>query len=100
VKKDGTPISYSLQFFVCHSGPYYTNTASADVGTGKPSDRSPLVDTPQLNNIVNSAPYLHDGSARTLDKIWTVFNPNDKHGVTNDLTKDEWNDLIEYLRTL
>jgi YVTN family beta-propeller protein len=99
-KKDGTPIPYSLQCFVCHSGPQHTNTASFDVGTGKPSDRSPLIDTPQLNNIVNSAPYLHDGSARSLEEIWTVFNPNDKHGVTNDLTKDELNDLIEYLKTL
>jgi hypothetical protein len=29
-----------------------------------------------------------------------VFNPNDRHGVTNDLQKDELNDLIEYLRIL
>jgi len=99
-RKDGTPIPYSLQCFVCHSGPQHTNGASFDVGTGKPSDRSPLIDTPQLNNIVNSAPYLHDGSARSLEEIWTVFNPDDKHGVTNDLTKDELNDLIEYLKTL
>lgn len=99
-KKDGSPIPFSLQCFVCHSGPNYTNLASADVGTGKASDRSPLVDTPQLNNVVNSAPYLHDGSARTLEEIWTVFNPRDKHGVTNDLTKDELNDLIEFLKTL
>jgi YVTN family beta-propeller protein len=99
-KKDGTPIPFSLQCFVCHSGPNYTNLTSADVGTGKPSDRSPLVDAPQLNNVVNSAPYLHDGSARTLEEIWTVFNPQDRHGVTNDLTKDELNDLIEYLKTL
>jgi YVTN family beta-propeller protein len=99
-RKDGTPIPYSLQCFVCHSGPSYTNLTSFDVGTGKPSDRSPLIDTPQLTNVVNSAPYLHDGSARSLEEIWTVFNPNDKHGVTNDLTKDELNDLIEYLKTL
>jgi len=99
-KKDGTPIPYSLQCFVCHSGPHFTNGASFDVGTGKPSDRSPLVDTPQLNNIWNSPPYLHDGSAQSLEAIWTVFNPNDKHGVTNDLTKDELNDLIEYLKIL
>jgi cytochrome c peroxidase len=85
---------------VCHSGPQHTNGASFDVGTGKPSDRSPLIDTPQLNNIWNSAPYLHDGSARSLEEIWTVFNPDDKHGVTNDLTKDELNDLIEYLKIL
>ena len=99
-KKDGSPIPDSLQCFVCHSGPYYTNKRTADVGTGKSTDRSPLVDTPQLTNVVNSAPYLHDGSARTLEEIWTVFNPKDKHGVTNDLTKDELNDLIEFLKTL
>jgi YVTN family beta-propeller protein len=100
VKKDGTPIPEIRRCSVCHSGPQYTATVSLDVDTGKPSDRSPLVDIPQLTNVVNSAPYLHDGSARTLEEIWTVFNPNDIHGVTNDLTKDELNDLIEYLKTL
>jgi len=29
-----------------------------------------------------------------------VFNPKDTHGVSNDLTKDELNDLIEYVKTL
>ena len=84
----------------CHSGPKYTNQHQLDVGTGKPTDRSPVVDVPQLSNVAYSAPYLHDGSARSLEEIWTVFNPKDTHGVTNDLTKDELNDLIEYLKTL
>jgi cytochrome c peroxidase len=52
-----------------------------------------------LTGIALTAPYLHDGSARSLEEIWTVYNPADKHGRTNDLTKDELNDLIEYLRT-
>jgi cytochrome c peroxidase len=55
--------------------------------------------TPVLTNIALTAPYLHDGSAATLEQIWTVFNRQDTHGRTNDLTKDELNDLIEYLRT-
>jgi len=71
-----------------------------DVGSGKWSDRSPIIDVPQLTNIALTAPYLHDGSARSLEEIWTVFNPKDTHGVTNDLAKDELNDLIEYLKTL
>ncbi|MDE3166514.1 MAG: beta-propeller fold lactonase family protein [Acidobacteriota bacterium] len=99
-KKDGTPIPESNQCAVCHSGPHYTNQKLADVGTGKPTDRSPVFDTPQLTNVVLTAPYLHDGSAHTLEEIWTVFNPQDRHGVTNDLQKDELNDLIEYLKTL
>ena len=98
--KSGKQIDYNNQCVVCHNGPHYTNLSMVDVGTGKPTDRSPLVDVPQLNNVVLSAPYLHDGSARTLEEIWTVFNPHDRHGVTNDLSKDELNDLIEYLKTL
>ena len=57
-------------------------------------------DVPHLNNIYDSAPYLHNGIADTLEEIWTRFNPNDQHGVTNDMTKDQLNDLIEYLKTL
>jgi cytochrome c peroxidase len=93
-------IPEELRCSFCHSGKYYTNKQVFDVGSGKPTDREPLVDTPQLTNVALTAPYLHDGSARTLEEIWTVFNPKDTHGVTNDLAKDELNDLIEYLKTL
>jgi len=98
--KNGQPIPEKNQCATCHSGPKYTNQKQFDVGSGKPTDRSPLIDVPQLSNVAYSAPYLHDGSARSLEEIWTVFNPKDTHGVSNDLTKDELNDLIEYLKTL
>jgi hypothetical protein len=57
-------------------------------------------DTPQLINIYDSAPYLHDGSAQTLEEIWTLNSVNDEHGVVSDLSKTQLNDLVEYLRTL
>lgn len=98
--KSGSPIAETNQCTYCHSGPKYTNQKQIDVGSGKPADRSPIIDVPQLPNVAYSAPYLHDGSARSLEEIWTVFNPKDRHGVTNDLTKDELNDLVEYLKTL
>ena len=98
--KNGQPIPEVNQCTYCHSGPKYTNQKQFDVGTGKATDRSPVIDVPQLPNVAYSAPYLHDGSARSLEEIWTIFNPKDRHGVTNDLTKDELNDLIEYLKTL
>jgi len=97
--KFGNPIPLTNRCAYCHSGPKGTNQKSFDVGTKKPTDNTGLLDTPQLTNIAITAPYLHDGSAATLEQIWTVFNPGDKHGRTNDLTKDELNDLIEYLRT-
>ncbi|MBZ5547158.1 MAG: hypothetical protein LAO22_04210 [Acidobacteriia bacterium] len=98
--KNGKPIPQANQCGYCHSGPKFTNRQQLDVGTGKPTDRSPLVDVPHLPNVAYSAPYLHDGSAQSLEEIWTVYNPKDQHGVSNDLTKDELNDLIEYLKTL
>jgi YVTN family beta-propeller protein len=98
--KNGNPIPEKNQCAYCHSGPKYTNQRQVDVGTGKPTDRSPVIDVPQLPNVVYSAPYLHDGSARSLEEIWTVFNPKDTHGVSNDLRKEELNDLVEYLKTL
>jgi len=98
--RSGAPIPLTNQCAYCHSGPKGTNQQLFNVETGRPTDRSPLIDVPQLTNVVNSAPYLHDGSARSLEEIWTVNNPNDRHGVSNDLTKDELNDLIEYLKTL
>ena len=99
VDKFKNPIPESNRCVFCHSGPKGTNLKLSDVGTHKETDNAGLLKTPQLTNIALTAPYLHDGSARTLEEIWTVYNPDDKHGRTNDLTKDEFNDLIEYLRT-
>ena len=99
VDKFGKPIPEANRCSYCHSGPKGTNQKIVDVGTRKSTDNSGLLKSPQLTNIALTAPYLHDGSARTLEEIWTVYNPEDRHGRTNDLTKDELNDLIEYLRT-
>ena len=57
-------------------------------------------DVPQLNNVYETAPYLHDGKAPTLEEIWTMFNPDDQHGVANDMMKNQLNDLVEYLKSL
>ncbi|MBI5280557.1 MAG: beta-propeller fold lactonase family protein [Candidatus Solibacter usitatus] len=97
---DGRPIPPEGRCVTCHFPPYYTSRGVFDVGTRQGLDRTGKFDVPHLNNIYDSAPYLHNGMAATLEEIWTVHNPYDKHGVTNDLTKDQLNDLIEFLRTL
>ncbi|MGA3343403.1 MAG: c-type cytochrome [Terracidiphilus sp.] len=99
VDKFQKPIPEVNRCSYCHSGPKGTNQKTFDVGTHKPTDNVNLLKSAPLTNIALTAPYLHDGSARTLEEIWTVYNPEDKHGRTNDLTKDELNNLIEYLRT-
>ena len=84
----------------CHPAPYFTDRTRADVGTIFETDNPIPFDTPKLNNIAFSAPYLHDGRAATLEEIWTVYGEDDRHGVVNDMTKMQLNDLIEYLRSI
>jgi YVTN family beta-propeller protein len=100
VKNDGTPIPAGNRCVTCHPPPLYTDGKVHDVGTKFAYDRDGKFDAPHLHNIYDSAPYLHNGIAPTLEEIWTVFNPYDRHGVTNDMTKDQLNDLVEYLKTL
>ncbi|MBL0157678.1 MAG: beta-propeller fold lactonase family protein [Bryobacterales bacterium] len=97
---DGSVIPPEGRCITCHMPPYFTTRQIFDVGTKQALDRTGKFDTPHLNNIYDSAPFLHNGMADTLEQIWTDFNPYDKHGFTNDLTKDQLNDLIEYIKTL
>ncbi len=96
----GKEIPASNRCITCHPPPYYTNRKMADVGTLAASDDSMLFDTPHLNNIYASSPYLHDGRAKTLEEIWTIYGKQERHGSVNDLTKIELNYLIEYLKSL
>ncbi|UCE61682.1 MAG: YncE family protein, partial [Phycisphaerales bacterium] len=57
-------------------------------------------DVPHLINIYNSPPYLHNGAANTLEEMWTRFDITETHGYTDDLTREQLNDLIAYLRAL
>jgi len=97
---DGRMIPKLGRCVTCHRPPLYTDRGKHDVGTKMPLDTKSSFDSPHLTNIYDSAPYLHNGIADTLEEIWTKYNPHDKHGVTNDLTKDQLNDLIEFLKTL
>ncbi len=81
-----------------------------------PGDRGPLDDyvTPVLNDVWNTAPYLHDGSAHTLldvvrpcdTRLDDCFqagrgrNVDDQHGVTSILTPQQLNDLVAFQKAL
>ncbi len=67
----------------------------ADTGTPMRS-----FDAPHLTNIYDSAPYLHNGAAATLEEIWTRYDVLGRHGQTRDLTRGQFNDLIAYLKAL
>ena len=97
---DGRVIPKENRCITCHFPPLFTDRSRRNVGAKMPLDRESEFDVPHLNNIYDSSPYLHNGIADTLEEIWTRYNPNDQHGVTNDMTKDQLNDLIEYIKTL
>jgi len=86
----------------CHPAPLYTDLQVHDVGTadGEGEWFGPLIDTPTLRFLYDSAPYLHDGSAATLLDVLTVKNPADEHGVTSHLSPQQLDDLVQFLLTL
>lgn len=93
----------------CHSGPYFCDSqpgktfAMHDVGTGR-GDKSEKMgtkyDSPSLLGVYRSAPYLHDGTAATLEEVLTTQNKEDRHGKTSQLTPDQVSDLVEFLKAL
>jgi cytochrome c peroxidase len=106
--------SAELGCTTCHKGQRLTDSqwkAPAepllhDVGTIGPGSGQRLggpltgLDTPSLHGLWRTPPYLHDGSAATLEEVITGKNPNDLHGVTSALTPAERGQLVAYLLCL
>ncbi len=97
---NGTPIPLALQCQTCHRPPLFTDRLLRSVGTKAPRDASGMFDTPHLIGIGASAPYLHDGRAKTLEELWTTYQKDDQHGVSSYWSKEQLNDLVEFLKTL
>lgn len=84
----------------CHNGAYFTDGKKYDVGTGVEADANRAFDTPGLKEVWRTAPYLYNGSAQTIREVLTIFNKDDKHGVTSKLTKAEIEALEAYVLSL
>lgn len=79
----------------CHTGPELADGVQHDLATniGK-------VDTPSLIGLAHTAPYYHDGSARTLRALLTDKGSVHDMGSTAQLDDAEIDDLIAYLESL
>ncbi|MEK7684613.1 MAG: hypothetical protein AAB466_04235 [Verrucomicrobiota bacterium] len=97
---EGKEIPRERQCHTCHRPPLYSNRLPSAVGTKGPRDTTDLFDTPHLLGVAASAPYLHDGRARTLEELWTTYQTNDLHGVSSYMNKHQLNELVEFLKTL
>lgn len=56
-----------------------------------------FVDTPSLRAISQSAPYLNDGRAKTLEEVLKRENPEGRHGNVGGLSEREYQDLLYFL---
>jgi YVTN family beta-propeller protein len=99
-RTDGKPIPRALQCQTCHRPPLYTDRLLTSVGTQGARDSSGAFDTPHLIGVAAAGPFLHDGRAKTLEEIWTVYQKDDQHGVSSYWSKIQLNDLVQYLKTL
>jgi len=105
----------------CHEGVNFTNGKYANVGIGmdkplpdlgrfavtKQEEDRGAFKTPTLRDISRTAPYMHDGSLKTLDDVVEHYN---KGGVKNpwlhqdvrplNLKDQEKKDLVEFLKAL
>lgn len=88
----------------CHLGEDFTDNLSWDVGTKAFGDERMLdiaaFQTPVLHGLHRSAPYLHDGSAHTLEELVETLVRTDQMGQGSHLSDDEAADLVSYLQSL
>ena len=83
----------------CHRGPRYTDGAR-HLMSGAASDAIDFVDTPSLVGLAASAPYYHDGSARSLDALVAGGGTITSMSDFRTLTPAERGDLVAFLSSL
>lgn len=55
---------------------------------------------PHLHGVFDTYPYLHDGSAATLEEVFSGHNANNLHGNAHTLTESEMKTLLQYVKQL
>ena len=105
----GRKIFKKLGCNFCHTGQDSTDSVKGklhDVGTLEPSSGmrggEPLlgIDTPTLNGVWETPPYLHDGSAATLRDVLVTSNAEERHAFTSGLSEQELDQLVSYIQQL
>ncbi|MFO0956181.1 MAG: c-type cytochrome [Isosphaeraceae bacterium] len=84
----------------CHGGRELTDGKVHDVGLNERGDVYKGHNPPSLRGVYDKDPYLHDGRSRTLREALTRDHEPDKLNGLGELTSQELDDLIEYLKTL
>lgn len=92
--------SEATQCSTCHAGDHFTDNKGYNVGTRASDLDITTFQTPVLHGLNRSAPYLHDGSATSLEDLVNKVVRTDKMGKGSQLTDEQAADLVAYLKTL
>jgi cytochrome c peroxidase len=120
-QKRGADLFFSdrLNCTACHSGFNFSNSIYANIGlyreypdtgrariTGKPED-SGKFRVPSLRNVALTAPYMHDGSMKTLEDVVRFYETGghphrnlDPDIAPFSLSDEERSDVIHFLESL
>lgn len=83
----------------CHAPPLYTDLQQHNIpGVVFSLEVLEDFDTPTLQGLWATAPYMHDGVAQTLEELLTRTDP--VHSVADGLTDQQVQDLIAFLLSL
>ncbi len=78
----------------CHSGQYFTDKKMHNIGENVEFEAG--WDTPALIEVWRTAPYLFDGRAATIKDVFETY----KHGITENVSDREIDELVEYVNSL
>ncbi len=85
----------------CHNGPEFSDGKIHVAGLEEPDDAYRGYNPPSLRGVYDKDPYLHDGRSRTLREALTgPHNPDTVAGGSGELSDQEMDDLIAYLKSL
>lgn len=109
---EGLKVFTNVGCMVCHTGEFLGGTSYQRVGavepwpnqadegratvTKDPADRM-MFKVPTLRNIAKTAPYFHDGSAKTLDQAVRMMG---KHQLGLELSEGEVGSIVTWLAAL
>ncbi|MFK7967098.1 MAG: RICIN domain-containing protein [Burkholderiaceae bacterium] len=106
---DGRDVFQSLGCQTCHSGQTFTDSPQGrlhDIGTvdSATGQRAGLalsgLDTPTLRGVWATAPYLHDGSASTLDEAVLAHRAPGLPFDSNEVSAQDMRQLVSYLKQI
>ena len=84
----------------CHGGPELTDGRIHEVGLEERGDVYKGYNPPSLRGLYDKDPYLHDGRAKTLREAMTGAHNADAVTGVGELSPQELDDLMAYLKTL